>query len=115
MGTDQGKTSNVNAIGIVAEATGRAVPDVGVTTFRPPFTPVTFGVFAGRDVEALLDPVRRTPMHGWHQQAGALFEDVGQWRRAWYYPRNGEDMHAAVKREVREVRRSHGIMEASTL
>jgi sarcosine oxidase subunit alpha len=115
MGTDQGKTSNVNAIGIVAEATGRAVPDVGVTTFRPPFTPVTFGVFAGRDVEALLDPVRRTPMHGWHQQAGALFEDVGQWRRAWYYPRNGEDMHAAVKREVRAVRRSLGIMDASTL
>ena len=115
MGTDQGKTSNVNAIGIVAEATGRAVPDVGVTTFRPPFTPVTFGVFAGRDVDALLDPVRRTPMHGWHQQAGALFEDVGQWRRAWYYPRNGEDMHAAVKREVRAVRRSLGIMDASTL
>ncbi len=115
MGTDQGKTSNVNAIGIVAEATGRAVPDVGVTTFRPPFTPVTFGVFAGRDVDALLDPVRRTPMHGWHQQAGALFEDVGQWRRAWYYPKAGEDMHAAVKREVREVRRSVGIVDASTL
>ncbi len=115
MGTDQGKTSNVNAIGIVAEATGRAVPDVGVTTFRPPFTPVTFGVFAGRDVDALLDPVRRTPMHGWHQRAGALFEDVGQWRRAWYYPKNGEDLDAAVKREVREVRRSLGIMDASTL
>jgi sarcosine oxidase subunit alpha len=115
MGTDQGKTSNVNAIGIVAEATGRAVPEVGVTTFRPPFTPVTFGVFAGRDVDELLDPVRRTPMHGWHQQAGALFEDVGQWRRAWYYPRAGEDMHAAVTREVREVRRSLGIMDASTL
>jgi sarcosine oxidase subunit alpha len=115
MGTDQGKTSNVNAIGIVAEATGRAVPEVGVTTFRPPFTPVTFGVFAGRDVDDLLDPVRRTPMHGWHQQAGALFEDVGQWRRAWYYPRAGEDMHAAVTREVREVRRSLGIMDASTL
>jgi sarcosine oxidase subunit alpha len=115
MGTDQGKTSNVNAIGIVAEATGRAVPDVGVTTFRPPFTPVTFGVFAGRDVDALLDPVRRTPMHGWHQQAGALFEDVGQWRRAWYYPKSGEDLDAAVKREVRDVRRSLGIMDASTL
>jgi sarcosine oxidase subunit alpha len=115
MDTDQGKTSNVNAIGIVAEATGRAVPDVGVTTFRPPFTPVTFGVFAGRDVDDLLDPVRRTPMHGWHQQAGALFEDVGQWRRAWYYPKDGEDMHAAVKREVRAVRRSLGIMDATTL
>ncbi|MDX1575383.1 MAG: glycine cleavage T C-terminal barrel domain-containing protein, partial [Kiloniellales bacterium] len=115
MGTDQGKTSNVNAIGIVAEATEQSVPEVGVTTFRPPFTPVTFGVFAGRDVDDLLDPVRRTPMHGWHQQAGALFEDVGQWRRAWYYPKDGEDMHAAVTREVRAVRRSLGIMDASTL
>ncbi len=115
MGTDQGKTSNVNAIGIVADATGRAVPEVGVTTFRPPFTPVSFGVFAGRDVDDLLDPVRRTPMHGWHLQAGALFEDVGQWRRAWYYPRAGEDLHAAVAREVREVRRSVGILDASTL
>jgi len=115
MGTDQGKTSNVNAIGIVADATGREVPEVGVTTFRPPFTPVTFGVFAGRDVDDLLDPVRRTPMHGWHQQAGALFEDVGQWKRAWYYPKAGEDLHAAVAREVRAVRRSLGILDASTL
>ncbi len=115
MGTDQGKTSNVNAIGIVAEATGREIPDVGVTTFRPPFTPVTFGVFAGRDVDDLLDPVRRTPMHAWHERAGALFEDVGQWRRAWYYPKDGEDMEAAVRREVAAVRASVGIMDASTL
>jgi sarcosine oxidase subunit alpha len=115
MATDQGKTSNVNAIGIVADATGRHLPDVGVTTFRPPFTPVTFGVFAGRDVEDLLDPARRTPMHRWHEQAGALFEDVGQWKRAWYYPKDGEDMHAAVRREVREVRQSIGILDATTL
>jgi sarcosine oxidase subunit alpha len=115
MGTDQGKTSNVNAIGLVAGETGRAVPEVGVTTFRPPFTPVTFGVFAGRDVDDLLDPVRRTPMHGWHEQAGALFEDVGQWKRAWYYPRDGEDMHAAVQREVAAVRQSIGILDATTL
>ena len=115
MGTDQGKTSNVNAIGFVAAETGREVPEVGVTTFRPPFTPVTFGVFAGRDVDELLDPVRRTPMHGWHEQAGAPFEDVGQWRRAWYYPREGEDMHAAVQREVAAVRESIGIVDATTL
>jgi sarcosine oxidase subunit alpha len=115
MGTDQGKTSNVNAIGIVAEATGRPLPEVGATTFRPPFTPVTFGAFAGRDVDELLDPVRRTPMHGWHERAGALFEDVGQWRRAWYYPKAGENLHAAVAREAAAVRRSLGIMDASTL
>jgi sarcosine oxidase subunit alpha len=81
MATDQGKTSNVNAIGIVAEELGRPLPEVGATTFRPPYTPVTFGIFAGRDVDDLLDPERKTPMHGWHERSGARFEDVGQWKR----------------------------------
>ena len=115
MATDQGKMGNVNAIGIVAEALGRHLPEVGVTTFRPPYTPVTFGVFAGRDVDQLLDPLRRTPMHAWHARNGAAFEDVGQWRRAWYYPREGEDMHAAVNREVKATRDSLGILDATTL
>jgi len=115
MATDQGKTSNVNAIGIVAEHLGKTVPEVGVTTFRPPYTAVTFGVFAGRDVDDLLDPLRTTPMHPWHVGHAAAFEDVGQWRRAWYYPREGEDLHAAVAREVEATRRSVGILDASTL
>ena len=115
MATDQGKMGNVNAIGIVADEVGRHLPEVGVTTFRPPYTPVTFGAFAGRDVDDLLDPVRRTPMHAWHERNGALFEDVGQWRRAWYYPQHGEDMHAAVNREVKAVRESLGILDATTL
>ena len=115
MGTDQGKTSNVNAIGIVAGALERDIPEVGVTTFRPPYTPVAFGVFAGRDVDDLLDPVRKTPVHAWHAQAGAAFEDVGQWKRAWYYPKAGESMHEAVNREVKAARDSIGIMDASTL
>ena len=115
MGTDQGKTGNVNALGIVAETLGRPLPEIGVTTFRPPYTPVTFGIFAGRDVDDLLDPVRTTPMHAWHSAHGALFEDVGQWKRAWYYPRAGEDLHAAVNREVKAVRDSVGILDASTL
>src|SRR3546814_571517 len=115
MATDQGKMGNLNAIGIVADEIGRPLPEVGVTTFRPPYTPVTFGAFAGRDVDALLDPVRRTPMHGWHERNGALFEDVGQWRRAWYYPQHGEDLHAAVNREVKAVRDSLGILDATTL
>ncbi len=115
MGTDQGKTGNVNAIGIVAEHFGKTLPEVGVTTFRPPFSPTTFGAFAGRDVDDLLDPVRTTPIHAWHERNGAAFEDVGQWKRAWYYPRAGEDMHAAVKRECLAVRKSLGIMDASTL
>ncbi len=115
MGTDQGKTSNVNAIGIVAQTQGREIPDVGVTTFRPPYTPVTFGVFAGRDVDDLLDPVRKTPIHDWHERAGAAFEDVGQWKRPWYFPQAGETMHQAVNREVKAARESAGIMDATTL
>ena len=115
MGADQGKTGNLNAIGVVAQDLGRPLPEVGVTTFRPPYTPVTFGIFAGRDVDRLLDPLRGTPMHGWHHEAGAAFEDVGQWRRAWYYPRAGESLHQAVAREVRAVRESLGILDATTL
>ena len=115
MGTDQGKTSNVNAIGIMAEAVDRPIPEVGVTTFRPPYTGVTFGAFAGRDVDDLFDPVRKTPIHGWHERNGAAFEDVGQWKRPWYFPQAGEGMHGAVIREVKAVRDSLGVMDASTL
>jgi len=115
MGTDQGKIGNVNAIGILAETLGQAIPEIGVTTFRPPYTAVTFGPFAGRDVDDLLDPVRKTPLDAWHARNGAAFEDVGQWRRAWYYPRPGETMHQAVQREVKAVRASLGVMDATTL
>ena len=115
MGTDQGKTSNVNAIGIIAETLGRPIPEVGVTTFRAPYTAVTFGAFAGRDVDDLLDATRRTPIHAWHARNGAPFEDVGQWKRPWYYPRPGETMHDAVNREVKAVRDSLGVVDASTL
>ena len=115
MGTDQGKTANVNALGIVSETTGQAIAAIGVTTFRPPYTPVTFGAIAGRNCGAMFDPVRRTPMHDWHEAQGAVFEDVGQWKRPWYYPSAGEDMAAAVAREVRAVRSGIGILDASTL
>ncbi|SMF17944.1 sarcosine oxidase subunit alpha [Tistlia consotensis] len=115
MGTDQGKLGNLNAIGIVAERLGLPLPEVGVTTYRAPYTPVSFGAFAGRDVDALLDPVRTTPIHSWHERNGALFEDVGQWRRAWYYPKAGEDLHRAVAREVAATRETVGIMDATTL
>ena len=115
MGTDQGKTGNVNAIGIVADSLGKSIPEVGVTTFRPPYTAVSFGVFGSRDIGDLLDPVRRTPMHAWHERNGALFEDVGQWRRPWYYPRDGETMHQAVQRESKAVRDSLGVLDATTL
>ncbi|HLI11561.1 MAG TPA: sarcosine oxidase subunit alpha [Alphaproteobacteria bacterium] len=115
MGTDQGKTSNVNALAILAEATGASIPDVGTTTFRPPYTPVSYGALAGRDVGKLADPVRTTPMHPWHVRQGAVFEDIGQWKRARYYPRPGEDMEAAVRRECLATRRNVGILDYSTL
>jgi sarcosine oxidase subunit alpha len=115
MGTDQGKTANVNALGIVAEITGRSIADIGVTTFRPPYTPVSFGAVAGRNCGAMFDPVRHTPMHGWHEAHGAVFEDVGQWKRPWYYPGAGEDMAAAVAREVKATRAGIGLLDASTL
>jgi sarcosine oxidase subunit alpha len=115
MATDQGKTSNMNALAFVAGELGRTIPQAGLTTFRMPYTPITFGIFAGYDRGDLFDPVRTTPMHGWAAQQGAVFEDVGQWKRARYFPRPGEDMHAAVARECLAVRAGVGMFDASTL
>ena len=94
---------------------GLEIPEIGTTTFRPPYTPTTFGAIAGREPGDFLDVARVTPMHDWHVENGALFEDVGQWKRAWYYPKPGEDMHAAVDRECQAVRESVGLLDASTL
>jgi sarcosine oxidase subunit alpha len=115
MGTDQGKTSNMNALSIAADRMNAALPSVGLTTFRMPYTPVTFGTLAGHSRGDLFDPTRRTPIDGWAQQHGAVFEDVGQWKRARYFPRPGEDMHAAVDRECRTIRSAVGLLDASTL
>jgi sarcosine oxidase subunit alpha len=115
MGPDQGKTSNVAGLAILAETLGKPIPEVGTTTFRPPYTPVTYGAFAGRDVGALSDVDRTTPIHEWHVMAGAVFEPVGQWLRARHYPKPGENMDAAVRRECKATRESLGIMDASTL
>ena len=115
MATDQGKTSNMNALGLVAERLGRPIPEVGTTTFRMPYTPVTFGALIGAHRGALFDPMRETPSHAWAAAHGARFEDVGQWKRALAFPRPGEDLHAAVARECRTVRASGGVFDASTL
>ena len=115
MGTDQGKTSNINALAILADALGSEIPEVGTTTFRMPYTPANIGAIAGRDIGALFDPVRLTRMDDWHRDAGARFEHVGQWMRAWYYPKDGESMSDAVNREVRAARESAGLLDASTL
>ncbi len=115
MATDQGKTSNLHGLAIAAEMLGREIPEVGLTTFRPPFTPVTYGALVAHSRGKLFDPTRRTAMHEWSERQGAVFEDVGQWKRAWYYPKSGEDMHAAVNRECRTVRQNAGMFDASTL
>lgn len=115
MASDQGKTSNIHGLAIAAEALDREMPQVGLTTFRAPYTPVTFGSIVNHARGHLFDPTRRTPIHGWEADHGAVFEDVGQWKRAWYYPRVGEDMHEAVNRECRTVREAAGLFDASTL
>ncbi len=115
MATDQGKTANMTALTMVARLTDRAVPTVGHTTFRPPYTPVTFGAFAGTARDDLFEPVRRTPIHDWAAAHGARFENVGAWQRAHWFPCDGEDMHRAVARECRAVRNGVGLFDATTL
>lgn len=115
MATDQGKTSNMQALGLISEILDKPVPQVGTTTFRPPYTPVTFGAIIGSARGELFDPIRTAPLHEWAQAQGAKFENVALWRRAWYFPKAGEDMHQAVNRECRAVRAGVGIFDASTL
>jgi sarcosine oxidase subunit alpha len=115
MATDQGKTANMNTMAIVAGLTGQPVPQVGQTTFRVPYTPVTFGALAGIARDDLFEPVRRTPIHGWAEAHGAVFENVGTWQRARWFRRDGEDMHQAVARECRAVRNAVGMFDATTL
>ncbi|WP_411033486.1 sarcosine oxidase subunit alpha [Shinella sp. BYT-45] len=115
MATDQGKLSNIHGLAIASEVLNREIPKIGLTTFRAPYTPVTFGALISHSRGELFDPARKTPMHGWEEAHGAVFEDVGNWKRAWYYPRAGETMHDAVNRECRTVRSAAGLFDASTL
>jgi sarcosine oxidase subunit alpha len=115
MATDQGKTSNLNALAIIAKDLEVPIPQVGLTTFRMPYTPVTFGSLAGISRGDLFDPKRLAPTHEWAAAHGAVFENVGLWKRARYFPRAGENMHAAVARECLAVRNACGIFDASTL
>lgn len=114
-GTDQGKTGNVNALMLLAQARGMAPEQIGHTTYRPQYTPMSFGAVGGADRRALFAPVRRTSMHDWHVAHNAVFEDVGEWRRPCYFPQSGESMAAAVARECRAARSAVAMMDASTL
>ncbi|BBK32189.1 sarcosine oxidase subunit alpha [Stella humosa] len=115
MGTDQGKSGNVNTIAVLSRALARPMGETGTTTYRAPYVPVAYGALAGRHVGALFDPERITPIHPSHLAAHAVFENVGQWKRPRYFPRNGEDMERAVLRECATVRQAVGMMDASTL
>ncbi len=114
---DQGKTSAVNAIGVIAAALGgETTPGaIGTTTYRAPYTPVAFAALAGRERGDLFDTERTSPVHAWHVEHGAEFEIVGQWQRPWYYPQDEEDIDAAVARECRVARTGVAMMDASTL
>ncbi|TDE40831.1 sarcosine oxidase subunit alpha family protein [Antarcticimicrobium sediminis] len=115
MATDQGKLSNINGLATLAGALDAAIPTVGTTTFRPPYTPISFGAMAGDARDALFQPLRRTPMQDWHETHGAEWEPVGQWRRPYAYPQPGETTHDAVMREVTNTRQAVGLLDASTL
>ena len=115
MGTDQGKTSNINALVLMGEYTGREPAEVGTTKFRPPFAPITMGLFAGRRVGSLYRPLKHLPAERWHSAHGALFEQFGNWYRPAAYPLAGENLEAAAQREARAVRTSVGILDGSPL
>ena len=115
MGTDQGKTSNVNALTIMAGLRGVEIPAAGTTTFRPPFTPVAIGALAGRAIGKHFRPVRRSPLHDWHLAHGAEMIEAGPWMRAWWYRWAGTTVESAYIEEMRLVRRAVGLSDVSTL
>ena len=115
MGTDQGKTSNINGMALLARLRQEPIPHVGTTTFRPPYTPITLGALAGGETGASVKPRRYTPMHAQHQALDAVFAPLGLWMRPQGYPRRGETMHQCVQREARAVRSAVGLTDVSTL
>ncbi|MDP4991074.1 MAG: sarcosine oxidase subunit alpha family protein, partial [Marivita lacus] len=115
MATDQGKLSNINGLATLANALGADIPQVGTTTFRPPYTPISMGAIAGEARGDIFQPIRKTPMQGWHEAKGGHGEPVVHWRRPYAFPKAGESVHDAVKREVLATRNSLGLLDASTL
>jgi len=116
MATDQGKTSNITGLALMAEFTAKAIPQTGSTTFRPPYTPVAIGALAGSHRGKEFRPTRLPPSHNWACERGAHFVEAGQWLRAQFYPQPGEtDWLSSVNREVRTVRSRVGLCDVSTL
>ena len=116
MATDQGKTSNMGGLAIMAELAGKSIPEVGTTIFRPPYTPTSMGVLAGRSVGKHFHPTRLTPTHAWAVEQDAVFVEVGNWMRAQWFPRTGETTwRESVDREVLATRNSVGVCDVTTL
>ncbi len=115
MATDQGRTSNLNGLQMVSNIENKIVPEVGHTTFRPPFTPITIGTIVGREVGMEFMPTRKTPMHEWHEKNNAVFVDAGAWKRPRYYKKGNETLLEASKREAKNVRENVGICDVTTL
>ncbi|WP_134724472.1 sarcosine oxidase subunit alpha family protein [Paracoccus luteus] len=115
MATDQGKISNINGLAVLSDTLGQPIQATGTTTFRPPYTPLTLGAIAAEARGEVFQPLRKTPMHGWHERHGAHWEPVGLWRRPYCYPRGAETPHDAVAREILAVRGGVGTLDASTL
>ncbi|MEO0945925.1 MAG: 2Fe-2S iron-sulfur cluster-binding protein, partial [Pseudomonadota bacterium] len=112
MATDQGKLSNINGLAILSDALDTPIPQVGTTTFRPPYTPIPMGVIGGEARGELFQPIRKTPLHDWHDSQGAHWEPVGHWRRPYAFPKPGESVEDAVHREVLAVRNAVGLLDA---
>ena len=115
MATDQGKTSNLNGLQLVSNIENKVVPEVGHTTFRPPYTPVTIGAIVGREVGKHYRPTRKSPMHEWHEKNNAIFVDAGLWVRPRYYKQGNETLQEAAKREASNVRNNVGICDVTSL
>lgn len=115
MATDQGKVSNINGLAVLSKSLNQPIPATGTTTFRPPYTPLTLATIAAEARAEAFQPLRKTPIHGWHEKNGVSWEPVGHWRRPYCYPKAGEDRHKAVNREILAVRRGVGTLDASTL
>ncbi|MCH8166742.1 MAG: sarcosine oxidase subunit alpha family protein [Proteobacteria bacterium] len=116
MATDQGKVGNVIGLALLAEALDQSIPETGLTTFRPPYTPIPIGAFAGRARDRHWQAERQTPMHAAQAEGGAVWVDAGLWKRAWYHPAHpGESLREAYVREATAVRRSVGLIDVTTL
>ena len=115
MATDQGKLSNINGLAILADSLNSEIPNVGTTTFRPPYHPISMGSIAGDARGELFKPIRKSPIHNWIEANGGFFEPVADWRRPYCYQKNNETVKDAVEREILNTRTNVGLLDASTL